>query len=314
MITRRSASKITWIAVQNPTQEDIEKVKEEFLLPFDVYDDLATPTLRPGAKIYEKCMYIVQHFPQMRDTDAANHAKKDKNSEVIRKHEIDFILGENWIISVSYTNVNNIVDLNKIFDDTTDQSTYHNIDVGRLYIQIIKSIYKKCDGKIDEIDSSLDLVEKNIYSGKERNMVSVLSQKMRDLIDLEHSFSMHENIILDAANFGQKLYGSNFTRGMNNLHSTYSEVTSRIKFLKDAFREFQNTNDSLLQHKTADAMKTLTMMSFVIFPLSLMAGIFGMNVQNMPIVGADYDFEIIILMMIVMSIIFFTYFKWKKWL
>ena len=314
MLTRKSASKITWIDIQNPTKEDIEKVKEEFLLPFDVYDDIATPTLRPGAKIYEKCMYIVQHFPQMRNIEKESHSNKDKKAEMVRKHEIDFVLGENWIISVSYTDVNSIVDLHSIFDYTTDQTTYHNIDVGRFYIQIIKSIYKKCDSKIDEIDSSLDLVEKNIYSGRERNMVSVLSQKMRDLIDLEHSFSMHENIIVDAASFGQNLYGDNFTRGMNNLHSTYSEVTSRIKFLKDAFREFQNTNDSLLQHKTADAMKTLTMMSFVIFPLSLMAGVFGMNVENMPIVGARYDFEIIILMMFIMSIIFFTYFKWKKWL
>ena len=302
MLTRHNANNLTWIEMQNPTQEDVEKVKEEFLLPFDVYTDISSPTLRPGAKIYDKCMYVVQHFPNI-------SLQKEKD----RKYELDFIFGENWIISVSYTDISELINMPIIFEDCTSAS-YHSTNIGRFYIQIIKDIYKKCDNKIDQIDSSLDNIEKNIYSGKEGDMVGVLSQKMRSLIDFEHSFAMHENVIIDVANYGKKTYGENFVRGMNNLHSTYNEIVGRIRFLKDAFKEFQNTNDSLLQHKTADAMKTLTMMSFVIFQLSLVAGIFGMNTEHMPIIGSDYDFATIILIMFITSVALFGYFKWKKWL
>lgn len=302
MITRQTVYKITWINIINPTEEEIEKVTAEFLIPREVSIDIVTPTLRPGVKMYDNSIYVVQHFPNLLK-------EKDK----LRRQEVDFILGENWIISVSYSDISSILDLDTIFTGLTHDGS-HTVSVGNFYAEAMKTVYQKSSIKLDDIDLSLDTVEKNIYNGKERQMVAVLSQKMRDIIDFEHTFSMHDSILIDVASYGKNLYGQTFVRSINNIHTTYLELMSRIRFLKDAFKEFQNTNDSLLNHKTADAMKTLSMLSFVIFPLSLMAGLFGMNAKNIPIVGSPYDFEIIIGIMLLMSIGFFFYFKHKKWL
>ena len=302
MTNRNTTYKITWVNIVNPTEQEINLISEEFLLPREVSEDIVTPTLRPGAKIFEHCMYIVQHFPNILK-------EKDK----LRRQEIDFILGDHWVISIAYSDITPVINLNQIYDSLSHDG-HHTVTVGSFYIETLKNIYKKSESKLDEIDLSLDTVEKNIYNGKERKMVAVLSQKMRDIIDFEHTFAMHDNILIEVAGYGKSIYGNDFVRSINNIHSTYVELMNRIKFLKDAFREFQNTNDSLLNHKTADAMKTLTMMSFVVFPLSLVAGLFGMNAQHIPIVGNPYDFEIILILMLIMSIGFFSFFKIKKWL
>ncbi|MDQ5957190.1 MAG: magnesium transporter [Patescibacteria group bacterium] len=302
MIIRNTTYKITWVNIVNPTEEDINQISEEFLLPREISHDIVTPTLKPGAKVYENAMYIVQHFPNI---------LKEKNK--VRRQEVDFILGDHWIISISYSDINSILDLNKIYQLLSSDG-HHTITVGGFYVEAIKTIYKKSESKLDDLDVSLDTVEKNIYNGHERKMVTILSQKMRDIINFEHTFTMHDTILLDVASYGKTVYGPTFVRNMNNLHTSYLEIMSRVRFLKDAFREFQNTNDSLLNHKTADAMKTLTMMSFVIFPLSLVASIFGMNAKNIPIIGYEHDFEIIIVLMLLMSVGFFVFFKYKKWL
>jgi Mg2+ and Co2+ transporter CorA len=44
------------------------------------------------------------------------------------------------------------------------------------------------------------------------------------------------------------------------------------------------------------------------------AGVFGMNTKNTPFVGNVYDFWIIIAIMISLAVIFFGFFKYKKWL
>ena len=61
-------------------------------------------------------------------------------------------------------------------------------------------------------------------------------------------------------------------------------------------------------------MKILTIMAFVTFPLSLIASIFGMNTSTLPVVGYEYDFWVIIGGMFMFTVIFFAFFKYKKWL
>lgn len=252
---------------------------------------------------YPDYAYIVQHFPRM------STIKDNK-----RRHEIDFILGDHWIITITYDDISNLIDIERVIDDITTETSHRLPDTGFVYLEILNFLYKKCNIRLDTIDTELDEIESKIYAGKEKQMVKQISVEMRKIIDFEHALTMHDKILCDIKKFGHEKYNDNFKRRFNFVESELEEIKSRTIFLKDAVVQFQNTNDSLLQNKTADAMKTLTMMSFVIFPLSLMAAIFGMNVEDMPIVGTPYDFEKIIGLMLVMSIIFFVYFRIKKWL
>ncbi len=303
MITRHNKKNITWVSIVNPTEEEVKKIKEEFLLHNYVANDILTPTIRPTCMEYENYAYIVQHFPRMSTVKDAK-----------RRHEIDFILGDHWIITISYDDVSNLTDIEKIIDSITNEEKHNFSDVGFIYLEIISDLYKKCNNRLDTIDKELDDIEARIYSGKEKQMVRRISVEMRKLIDFEHALTMHDTILSTLKSFGSKKYDANFTRYFNFVESELHEIKSRIEFLKDAVEQFQTTNDSLLQHKTADAMKTLTMMSFVIFPLSLIAGIFGMNTTHMPIVGSDLDFYKIILLMSFIGIIFFVFFRVKKWI
>jgi magnesium transporter len=303
MINRYIKKNITWINVNNPTAEEAKSLKEEFLINEYVASDIVSPTIRPICMEYADYVYIVQHFPRM-------STKNDSK----RRHEIDFIVGDHWIITITYDDVSNIIDIEKVIDDITTETSHKLPDAGFVYLEILNFLYKKCNTRLDVIDTELDEIESNIYAGKEKQMVKRISVEMRKIIDFEHALTMHDKILTDIKKFGHEKYNDNFKRRFNFVESELQEIKSRTEFLKDAVVQFQTTNDSLLQNKTADAMKTLTMMSFVIFPLSLMAGIFGMNVTAMPIVGTPYDFEKIIGLMIVMSLLFFVYFKMKKWL
>ncbi len=79
-------------------------------------------------------------------------------------------------------------------------------------------------------------------------------------------------------------------------------------------KELRITNDSLLSARQNEVMKRLTVVSLLVLPLSLIAAVFGMNVQNAPFVGHPYDFWLIVALMLVTGVTFFLYFRFKKWL
>jgi magnesium transporter len=59
-------------------------------------------------------------------------------------------------------------------------------------------------------------------------------------------------------------------------------------------------------------MKLLTVFSVFFMPLTFIAGIYGLNFENMPELRAKYGYHITIVSMLVISLVIFIWFKRKK--
>ena len=99
-----------------------------------------------------------------------------------------------------------------------------------------------------------------------------------------------------------------------DLLGEHHRVLNQAESLRETVEGLQTTNSSLLDHRTNEVMKVLTIMAFITFPLTLLANIFSMNTVAMPISGRPYDFWIIIGIMLFAVALFFAFFKSKKWL
>ncbi|MFA6825009.1 MAG: CorA family divalent cation transporter, partial [Bacteroidales bacterium] len=71
--------------------------------------------------------------------------------------------------------------------------------------------------------------------------------------------------------------------------------------------------DSLQTNKTNEIMRILTFISTIMLPLSVISGIYGMNV-TLPFMQNDWVFGGIIALMVVVVVGFIFYFKKKRWL
>jgi magnesium transporter len=83
---------------------------------------------------------------------------------------------------------------------------------------------------------------------------------------------------------------------------------------KELIEVLNNTNESLLNDRMTDIMKTLTIFSVLVLPLNLLAGIFGMNAKYMPFVNHPLGFVIILGIMLFCSFGMMTIFKSKRWM
>ena len=83
---------------------------------------------------------------------------------------------------------------------------------------------------------------------------------------------------------------------------------------KEMVEVLNNTNESMLNDKMTNIMKTLTIFSVILLPLNLLAVVFGMKTKYMPIVDQHYGFWIILAIMFICSLIMVAIFSKKKWL
>ncbi|MFY9241878.1 MAG: magnesium and cobalt transport protein CorA [Polaribacter sp.] len=100
----------------------------------------------------------------------------------------------------------------------------------------------------------------------------------------------------------------------------FSEIKEQtINLISDIDFELQDLESkinlifSIQGHRLNEVMKTLTILSVIFIPLTFLAGIYGMNFENMPELKSQNGYFILLGIMVLVTIASVWYFKRKKW-
>ncbi|QQR82603.1 magnesium transporter CorA family protein [Candidatus Campbellbacteria bacterium] len=304
-LTTHTHKKLTWIDVVSPTRDDVATLIEHYHIPALVGAELLVSTRRSHSDMYDSCAYIVLHFP-----------KKEHNDNGKSLHEIDFIIMPDVLITARYTSDTSLQEFKELFDtnNATATSLSEIRDVGSLVHTMIEKLYLSFEYDLERIGKSLERIEEKIFADQEKKVVHSLSLLGRELADFKKALGYHEEAFEEIATSGQTLLGESFNRHIRSSIGDYRRIRHQLEGEESFFNELRETNNSLLSIKQNEVIKTLTVMAFITFPLTLVAGIFGMNTIHAPFVGSTYDFWIIIVLMAILSISMYSFFKHKRWL
>jgi len=303
MITRYQRGDVVWIDIENPEVDEVVAIANEFDLGPILVDELITPTAKPRVDIFPEFTYAVLHFPALRYTHGLE-----------ANHEIDIVLGKKFIITTHYSTASATYDLAKAFEAASLMHEERgNPDVGSVFLELTQRLYQAADNELDALEDTIQEIEENIFHGNERQMVTALSFASRELLTHKRLLGTHHDVLEALEKATDTLFGKTMSRYVKAANTLHYRVHSRALVMNDVLNELRDTNMALLYTRQNEVMKNLTIMAFVTFPLSLIAGIFGMNTVNTPLVGSSNDFYVIVAGMGLLTLVFFLYFKVKKW-
>lgn len=305
MISRYSYRDLTWIDIESPTKEEVMHVMEEFSIPSLVTEEAISSTLHAKVELYDNLIYMILHFPPSR-------VGSDKNTE----QEIDFIIGKDFLITVHYEGIYSIEQFAKAFESRNAfEQEGKIINGGFLFIKMMKQFYQHSLHKLDDLTKVVREIEYYIFNGHEETMVKKISVTGKKLLDFKQALRFHQDILNSYTNASVKLFGEDYRYYAEVITSEFNKVNSLLESNRDALSELQRTNDSLLSTKTNDTIRTLTILTFVLTPLTLIAGIFGMNTsENLTFLQDKSDFFFVIGAMVFTGLVMFLFFKVRKWL
>ena len=307
MISKYKHKNITWIDIEKPTRNEIIDVVEEYKIPKLAGEELLTETLKSKVDYFEKdeVIYLVLHFPFF-----------DKKEKIVVEKEIDFLVGKNFIITTHYQEIEPFNNFSNIFSDNSIlDSNKIGDNPGFMLFYILKNLYKTLDNELDGIGVNLEKIESDIFDSKERDAVNSISYVNRKVIRFKKALSFHGDIIRSVEPIGADMFGSGFSFNMSMILSEYNKVNSTVAWYKEILNDMRDTNDTLLTTKTNETIKTLTIMTSSMLPLTLITGVFGMNVvEELTLIQSVEDLFIVIGAMVLTGLTMFAYFKSKKWL
>ena len=301
MLTKYSYRGVEWYDAEAPTSDDVAQLARTYHLSEEIVHDMKRGISAQKIELHDTSIYIGLRFPLL-GRDSTNDFR-----------EVAFIVGKDFLISIHSGTYKPIHEISKIFDVSPKESKRTAIHAGMILFFIMRHLYASLEESLDILSAELGQIEKRIFNGDEHSMVERISRANRRLLHLRGSLKPHENLLSSLEDAGKIFFGEKYLYYLGSIKSEWHKVWGTVEGIGEALDLLKQTNDSLLSTKTSDTMRALTLMALVTFPLTLLAGIFGMNVTTLPIVGRENDFWIILGIMATGTLGMIIFFKSRKW-
>lgn len=304
MIKKYTHKTITWIDAESPTAEEVRSLMEEYSIDPNVARELQLPSYKEKIVLHKKYLYMVMHFPVLRHSNNGNIDQ-----------EIDFIVGKNFIITTRYETIDALEKFTKFFEvnSVLDKGIMED-HAGYVLYYIIKELYKSISDELDSITDRLKKIEKEIFGGREKEMVFEISGANRDLINIDHALRTHKDVLDSLEKVSAEAFDAQFHENTVKINNDYYRVQNILSNNIDFLKELRDTNDSLLSTKQNETMKILTVITFLGMPFSIITGFFQMNTAHTPLLGVTNDWQMIVSLELFVVVILFIFAKLKKWL
>lgn len=297
-----------WINIINAQKEEIQYLSKKYkFLEIDLRDSHAKNTAqRPKFYVRNGYSFLILQFPTY-----------NKKTRTFDAEEVDFFIGDKFIITCHKNNLPPLVELFNICSaDKFYRSQYLSEKNTNLLYEIINHLQEHCYPMIDHMSLDITNIEKNIFAGREREMVKEILLIKRNILNVRKIMEAHKDALQKFAKAKVNyLYNSQMKVYYNDMIEHTKDIWGLLTGQKEMIEALEDTNTSLISFKLNDIMRTLTVFSVIVFPLTLMAAIFGMNtVDSMPLANHPYGFWILMAIMIGGAICMYLYFKRKRWI
>jgi magnesium transporter len=176
---------------------------------------------------------------------------------------------------------------------------------------------------VDRFDGQMEDIESQILqaSGDNRTAMRIDREVIPKILRVKRSLQLLRRTTIYQREILLRLARAEFDEIPRELVPFYRDVYdhfARVTELVDSYRELVTSlleaHLSLQSNRMNEVMKRLTIISTVMLPLSLIAGIYGMNFKHMPELEWYYGYPFALGLMILVATGILTWFRKKKWL
>ena len=305
MIFRHEYLDGVWVDLEQPNEEDIRQVAEEFSIGEHIERELLYSTPVPLVMSDENMALLVLHFPT-HGTD---------NGET-KSQEVYFVVCINFILTVRYEVVASLHHLKKLLEAQSLIAERAPITTDVLLEVLFAHLYTSVRDHTNHTADNLSRVEKEMFNGHEKMTVRSISNISREFLHSEASLATQEEPLIHFLNvlIRSGFFDSSFELRAQRIKAERTNIARRVKTHRAVATELRETNIALLGARQNEIMKTLTTINFIFLPLGLISWTFAMRTEGMPLIDSPNAFWIVLGIMLGVAMLLITFFIKRRWL
>ena len=184
---------------------------------------------------------------------------------------------------------------------------------GRLLYEVLDDLFDYCFPILDKIGHKLDRIEDEMFEGASEEVVRDISNVKQEIISYRKVIKPERSTLRVLERRVERFLPEELELYFDDIVDAAERIWDQLDNYKEVVEGLESTNESVISHRQNDVLRLLTLFSVTMLPLTLITGVFGMNVL-FPGEGTATAFWVIIGALVVTLVGMLGFFRWKRWL
>jgi magnesium transporter len=296
----RSGEAFVWIGLYEPTEEEFDSLKREFDLHELAVEDAIKAHQRPKLEVYDDTVFVVLKTARYVDPE-----------EVVELGEILIFIGEGFIITVRHGEASSLHDVRLTLEKDRERLRR---GPGSVLHAILDRVVDDYQPAVDGLAQDIEQVEAQVFSSERGNPAERIYKLKREVLE----FSRAVSPLIDPV---ERLAAGKFGVVHPEIQTYFRDVTDHLLRVNEQIDSYRDLLTSILSanltqvgvRQNEDMRRISAWVAIIAVPTAI-AGIYGMNFDNMPELRWSFGYPLVIAVMLVICTGLYRYFRSSGWL
>lgn len=293
---------VTWINIDGIHQVDIiEAIGKHFGVHPLVLEDIVNTGQRPKMEDFGNYLFVVLKMIYY-----------DEKEDEIKTEQVSLLISQNFVISFQERE-------GDVFNSIRERirgskGRIRKMGADYLAYALMDSVVDNYFVIIEKVGEKLEGMEEELVKNTTPETLQAIHSLKRNMIFLRKSVWPLREVIGGLERGESKLVQEPTQIYFRDVYDHTIQVMDAIETSRDMLSGMLDIYLSSVSNRMNEVMKVLTIIATIFIPLTFIAGIYGMNFQNMPELGWRWGYFAVLIVMVSIGISMLAYFKRKKWL
>ncbi len=298
-----SSGGVRWLNMERPREADREWLEQEFGFHPLAIEDVASRNQRPKLDAYDDYLFIVLHFPVF-----------DKSQDRLLTAEVDIFVGPDFLITLPDQNLPPLAAMFERY--RARQQTREDIfskGTGYLLYKIVDTCVDASFPMLRRMGDKLDRLDDEIFEGRSDQIVRDLSNVKQEIINFRRVVRPMRAVLRDLERTKQRYLAEDLDIYFDDITDAAERIWDVLENYKEVAEALEGTNESVLSHRLNANLSLLTALSVLLLPATLVASVWGMNVE-LPGDESIGEFWLLVVVMTTVTAVSAVYMRRRGWL
>lgn len=293
---------ITWLIISGlHDTEIIQKVGDHFNINALDLEDILNTSQRPKCEIYDDYIYIVIKMLSY------NSRKREVDIE-----QVSIILGNNYVITFQEREGDDFDPIRKRLQNAKGRLRKNG--TGYLLYALMDVVIDNYYVVLEQIGTAIEELDVKILAEPDKDRLGDIQKFKHEILLIRKSIWPVREAVNELQAEDTDLISEEIEPYLRDLYDHSKQVVETVEVFREMTSNIMDLYLSNLSNRMNEVMKVLTIIATIFIPLTFIAGIYGMNFENMPEVHWEMGYPLIWLLMLLTAGTLIYYFRKKHWL
>jgi magnesium transporter len=298
---RPDSGVLIWMVMDDPTAEESRILSEVFHVHELAIEDALNAIHHPKIESYGDYLYLILHGI---DFQARHHLFKTK--------DVDFFLAPQYLITIHHGVSRSIA---QVADVCARNGQLLGEGTASLLHRLVDALVDNYRPEIEKLQHRLDTLETEVFEKPNPKLAKQILDFKRDVASLRQVVLPQRDAVGRLARREFAVISEQLAYRFRDVHDHLVRISDEAMFFQDRISGILDAHLSAVSNQLNAVMKVLTLISTIFLPLTVLTGMYGMNVPLPHMPGGDqWQFWWVVAIMVGLSAGMLLYFRKRGWI